>query len=265
MLRLIINADDFGKDHIVNIAIEDQIKKGNITSTTIMANADGFDEAVEIIKKYPHISYGVHLTLDEYSPVLSQSIFERKGIVDKQTGLFVNGKIWNVRIDEELKEAIRAEWDAQISKLIIKGVHLSHIDSHHHVHTIPKLKGVLVDLGQKYGIKIIRGRDYVTFSKFLKGWKHFQGKHRLLEFMYLIGRYPRVIEGTLWERHMSKYYHLTDDFCSVASFVRNAAYFKDYGNDLTVELECHPGHARYINETSLLDRIKDNKISYLEL
>ena len=55
MVNVIINADDFGKDHVVNIAIKKQIEAGNITSTTIMANADGFYEAIEIAKNNPQI------------------------------------------------------------------------------------------------------------------------------------------------------------------------------------------------------------------
>ena len=265
MLRLIINADDFGKDHIVNVAIENQIKIGNITSTTIMANADGYEEAIRIAKAYPHISYGVHLTLDEYAPVLSQDIFEVKGIVDKQTGLFVNGKIWNVKFDEDLIKAIRNEWDAQIKKIINANVVLSHIDSHHHVHTIPELKDVLLELGNKYAINKVRGGDYMTIKKFCRGWKHFQNRPRFFDFLYLIARYPRVIKGSHWKKQVSEFFQMTDDFCSVSTFVRNDMYFKKYGEGLTVELECHPGHSKYINETALLDQVKGCKISYLEL
>ena len=47
-MDLIINADDFGKCHAVNVAIRDAFRQGLISSTTLMANMDGFDEAVDM-------------------------------------------------------------------------------------------------------------------------------------------------------------------------------------------------------------------------
>lgn len=266
MPRIIINADDFGKCHEVNVAIEEQILKGNITSTTIMANADGFDEAIQIAKQYPSISYGIHLCLDEYAPVTTQKAFIEKGIVDESTGLFVKGRIWNVSFDEVLKNAIRDEWDAQIQIIKNAGIIPSHIDSHHHVHTILALKDVLLDVLNKNEINKVRGCDYVTTAKFFKGWKHFSNSNLLKELAYLLLRCSRFNEKNKWVANMRGSIEMTDDFCSVMAFWRNQFYFEKYCKEKIVELECHPGHDKYNKETGLLQLLSGyDKMTYNDL
>ena len=53
MKYLIVNADDFGFGRGVNDGIALAFKSGILTSTTIMANGDAFDEAVEIALANP--------------------------------------------------------------------------------------------------------------------------------------------------------------------------------------------------------------------
>lgn len=48
--------------------------------------------------------------------------------------------------------AIYREWCAQIDNLIQLGVQPSHLDSHHHVHTIPQVLPVLAALLRRYRI-----------------------------------------------------------------------------------------------------------------
>ncbi len=69
---LIVNADDFGQSAVVNRAILDCFQKGLISSTTIMANMPGFDEAVELaLAKGLQQNIGVHLNLTDGEPLVS--------------------------------------------------------------------------------------------------------------------------------------------------------------------------------------------------
>ena len=79
-MRVIINADDFGVNATVNTEIERCIREGLITSTTIMAAGDGFEEAIEISKLYPQISFGVHLTLDELTSQTKSPLLHQYGL-----------------------------------------------------------------------------------------------------------------------------------------------------------------------------------------
>ena len=50
-LRLIINADDFGRTRGINYGIVECMKKGILTSTTIMMTMPYAEHAIELAKK----------------------------------------------------------------------------------------------------------------------------------------------------------------------------------------------------------------------
>jgi predicted glycoside hydrolase/deacetylase ChbG (UPF0249 family) len=62
--KIIINADDFGYNNIINY-----IKNGLITSTSILVNGESFEEAINYAITNKNISYGIHLNLTEFSPI----------------------------------------------------------------------------------------------------------------------------------------------------------------------------------------------------
>src|SRR5215813_556275 len=69
MKRLIINADDFGFTRGVNNGIVQAHKQGIVTSTTIMANGQAFNEAVELARENPGLGVGCHLYIVGGRPV----------------------------------------------------------------------------------------------------------------------------------------------------------------------------------------------------
>src|SRR5215510_11634871 len=69
MKRLIVNADDFGFTNGVNKGIVQSYKQGIVTSTTIMANGQAFDEAVELARENPGLGVGCHLSIVGGRPV----------------------------------------------------------------------------------------------------------------------------------------------------------------------------------------------------
>ena len=46
-MRYIVNADDFGRNSRANQRINECFQNNKISSTTVMANMPGFDEAIE--------------------------------------------------------------------------------------------------------------------------------------------------------------------------------------------------------------------------
>lgn len=60
---LIITADDFGIDLVTNEAIEELASLGKITSVSLMIPGKAALDAVERIKRIPHLSVGLHVTL----------------------------------------------------------------------------------------------------------------------------------------------------------------------------------------------------------
>ena len=150
---VIINADDLGISPRVNREIFRLAAEGAITSATLLANGEAVEDAAAEVGKFPRVSFGVHLNLTEFQPVAASAGL---GPIIDEAGRFRGNHIREIRLDGELKAAIFREWCAQIDKLIGLGIKPSHIDSHHHTHTIPALFPVLRTVGKKYGITKVR-------------------------------------------------------------------------------------------------------------
>lgn len=154
MSKLIVNADDFGYCEAVNYGIISAHRNGIVTSTTIMANMPGFDHAVNLLKENKSLGCGVHMTLSCNKPLNDKF----KSLVD-ENGMFhrrINDElINNIDLDE-----IYYELCSQIDKVKNSGVEVTHLDSHHHIHTIPYLKDVIKSIIDKYNLKIRGGFKY---------------------------------------------------------------------------------------------------------
>ena len=153
MTKLIINADDFGYCEAVNYGIISAHNKGVVTSTTIMANMPGCEHGIKLLKENKTLDCGVHLTLSCYKPILNNL----KTIVD-ENGYFYKG-ITNEKLEEMDLEEIYQEFCAQIDK-VRKEIEISHLDSHHHVHTLKGLEEVIVRISNKYDLPIRGGFEY---------------------------------------------------------------------------------------------------------
>jgi predicted glycoside hydrolase/deacetylase ChbG (UPF0249 family) len=81
-MKIIINADDLGYSERENNAIFSYLDENKITSSTIIANGPGFDRAVPGIllrNKERNISFGAHLNLTEFCPIINADIFQEVG------------------------------------------------------------------------------------------------------------------------------------------------------------------------------------------
>ena len=154
-MRLIINADDFGFSRGANYGIIDAYRNGVVRSTSIMAGMPGFDHAVQLLKEYPGLGCGVHLTLSAYKPVLNS----HKTIID-ENGFFYKRINPNKDVERFSLEEIYNEFCAQIEKVKSRGIQITHLDSHHHVHTFEFLKPVIERLVEKYNLPIRGGLQY---------------------------------------------------------------------------------------------------------
>ena len=158
-MRVIINADDFGRNQTINRAIIDAFKKGWITNTTIMANMPAFTEAVQDAKQTGVFNkIGLHLNLTQGIP-LTHNIREDRLFCNAE-GEFL-GNIWGCLKDKFLlnkasRANIREEMEAQIRKYLDAGFPQKHIDSHHHVHTIHSVFAELIPLLKQYDIRSVR-------------------------------------------------------------------------------------------------------------
>lgn len=146
MKKVIINADDFGYSSAVNLGIIKAHKDGILTSTTLMANMPGCDEAITIAKENPSLGVGGHLVL-----TCGKSLTKGSSITN-ENGYFYNLVEYKKHRNEMDDEEIFNEWCCQIDYLISKGLYLTHLDSHHHLHTFPENLQITKRIAEKYNL-----------------------------------------------------------------------------------------------------------------
>ncbi|MCY8836793.1 chitin disaccharide deacetylase [Bacillus atrophaeus] len=154
MKSLIINADDFGFSRGVNLGIIDAFQRGVLTSTTLMTNMLEMEHAVLLARGNHELGVGVHLTLTAGRPLLSglQTVTDEDGNFRKLS--YYQG-FFDIDLDE-----VYQEWRAQIEKALSCGLHPTHIDSHHHIHTYGNLPEVFVKLAKEYDLPCRKVNDH---------------------------------------------------------------------------------------------------------
>src|SRR5215213_1652456 len=80
-IRLVVRADDFGFTHASNMALERILSDGTITAASVIVNTGWLNETVEILKKHPEVSVGVHVCLNsEWTPYKWGPVLPAKGV-----------------------------------------------------------------------------------------------------------------------------------------------------------------------------------------
>jgi chitin disaccharide deacetylase len=150
LIKLIVNADDFGYSRGINYGIIDTHKNGIVNSATMMMNMPGVSHAVELAKENPTLQLGIHLVLTCGRPLLSDvpSLMDEQGNFKKMNDFIRNHNLSLMELERE--------WTAQIEKFIDFGLTATHFDSHHHVHTIPEFLPVVQSLSNKYNLPVRR-------------------------------------------------------------------------------------------------------------
>ncbi len=155
-LRLIVHGDDFGLSTSVNDGIVRAHVDGILTAASLIAAGDAFEAAVDQARAHPSLDLGVHLTLTELRPVSAPA---------SVPSLLADGaRFWPspaAFVRRYLRGAVsladvEREWDAQIARVVERGLPVSHLDGHQHLHALPHLRAIAVALAQRYGIRFVR-------------------------------------------------------------------------------------------------------------
>ena len=153
---LVVNADDLGLHLDINRGIEMAHGDGIVRSASLSAAGNAFDDALELCRRNPELDVGVHLTLVEEQPLTDP---ERLGRLVTAEGRFVSGYAALVprMISGAVSvEAVRRELSAQVERVIKAGIRPSHLDGHQHVHLLPRVWPVVMDLARRHSIPWIR-------------------------------------------------------------------------------------------------------------
>lgn len=149
--QLIINADDFGLTPGVTEGILQGATFGCITSSSVMINhimhqhqnVDG--DAVR------PLGMGVHLNLTSGKPILPpedlSTLVHPEGIFRDAQFIFEHDDVLNLI-------QVEKEWRAQIIGFLIKFGRPDHLDSHHHIHLLPRLFPILLQIAGEMRIPV---------------------------------------------------------------------------------------------------------------
>jgi predicted glycoside hydrolase/deacetylase ChbG (UPF0249 family) len=240
-MDLIVNADDLGYSSDVNEAILTRMAQGCITSSTILANGPALDDAIRRIRDYPQYSIGVHLNLTEFRPLVGCNGL--LPILDAE-GCFAIGRIRHSRITGHLQEAIFQEWCAQIERLASLGLRPSHIDSHHHVHTIPALFPVLKRIQRRFGLRKVRPTMNIYPPDATKT--------------------PRkMVCKVVWNLALHYYYRTAtcSGFTNLSTFYAVAQ--QQPLSHHSVEVSVHPGQPGFEHESRVLDQPWQHSLPFM--
>lgn len=131
-IPVLVRCDDIGMCHSVNVAAKAVLDKGFPVSMSVMVPCPWFTEAAEMLKKYPNVSIGIHLTLNSewkqyrWGPVSGAkavpSLVDSLGnFFPSRSALFGN----NPKLSE-----IESELRAQIERALHAGLKIDYLDYH---------------------------------------------------------------------------------------------------------------------------------------
>ncbi len=154
---LMVHADDIGMSHSVNVASIEALKRGMVTSGSIMVPCPWFPEIAAYAREHPELDLGLHLTLTSewkylrWRPVAPPE--KVKGLLDEE------GYMWRSERQTAMKatpQEIETELRAQIDRALAFGIKPTHLDTHMGtLYTRKDYFEVYTRLGKEYGIPVM--------------------------------------------------------------------------------------------------------------
>lgn len=191
MKRLIVNADDFGRHELINRAVERAFNTGCLRSATLMAGGIAFNDAAQLAKRLTGLGVGIHFTLANGNPVLPPN--EIPSLVTEE-GIFYADYIQFLKRYLSGKVAlaeVKSELAAQLNKISRAGLSLTHVDSHQHLHHVPGITEVVLDLATSAGIRSMRVANARLFDGELDSLGKFVGRLGLSSLAKVAARKAR--------------------------------------------------------------------------
>ena len=153
--RLIVTvADDFGRSSSVNLAVAEARRRGVLTSASIMAGGEAFEEAVSIATDL-RLCVGVHVTLCDGRAVLPGSVIPDLAGPDGRMEKSPSAA-WLRFMRRGILPQIEAEVDAQFDRIEKAGIQAAYVNSHHHLHMHPVVFDVVCRQASRRGIFWVR-------------------------------------------------------------------------------------------------------------
>jgi predicted glycoside hydrolase/deacetylase ChbG (UPF0249 family) len=157
--EIVIRCDDIGMCHTVNMAFEKVAQAGIPVSASVMFACPWYTEAVEILKRYPHVAVGVHLAVNaewknyRWGPVAGwkavPSLVDSLGYFLPTTAAFLERKPLTRDVEMEIR--------AQLERAIQSGLKITYVDTHmRSLSSAPELVNLVRSIAKEYGLGVSR-------------------------------------------------------------------------------------------------------------
>lgn len=153
-LRLIVNADDYGRTAEISRGIREAHARGIVTSTTCMMNYPTAEADIAAAQaETPRLGLGVHLVLTSGRPLTPAA--QIPSITNAEGG-FHSLDRFTASLGKIDPAHAKTEWRAQVEKFIrAAGRKPTHFDSHHHSsYFSAELFRAMLELAAEYGCAI---------------------------------------------------------------------------------------------------------------
>lgn len=163
-IPILIRCDDIGMSHSVNMAAKKVLETGIPVSMSVMVPCSWFSEAVDLLKQYPNVSVGIHLTLNaewkqyRWGPVAG--VKQVPSLVDS-LGHFFPSRSKLFANNPSLSE-IELELRSQIEKAVKAGLKIDYLDYHMGAAMqTPETRKIVEKLAAEFKVGISRYYDEV--------------------------------------------------------------------------------------------------------
>jgi predicted glycoside hydrolase/deacetylase ChbG (UPF0249 family) len=147
-IHLIINADDYGYFPCISQGIIEAANRKVLTATGILANNPNLKTQLECLNSADGPDLGVHLNLTfgaSITTTMAEKLSNWNGNFQSAYSMSLMILTGKISIHD-----VRTEWCAQIEACQSKK--LLFLNSHEHIHMLPILFGLAVELAQTYEI-----------------------------------------------------------------------------------------------------------------
>lgn len=269
MRRLIVNADDFGLTPGVNRAIIEAHQHGIVTSATMMAGAEAFDDAAEqaraLVQHGAGLGVGCHVMLVDGSPLLPADQIPSLASCDSGAPHFrktLNSFALAAMTGKLKPSEIEAEAAAQIERVQQAGITVSHVDTHKHTHMFPAVLRPLLRAAKACGVSVVRNPFEPTHITALgpADW----GSRKRRWQMRVLGRFADSFASEVAAQGMlttsGTLGVLVTGMLNLGTFFQIVSQLPDG----TWEFVCHPGyHDADLDQVKT--RLRESRLQELEL
>lgn len=156
MKRLIVTADDVGLHPGMTRGALAAHDGGIVTAVSVSPNGRAFEPAVELLRDRPRLEVGAHLTLVGERPLSPREAIP--SLVGPDGGLHAGYPAFAARYAlGRLRAAdLETELRVQLERLLATGLRVVHLNSHQHLHMLPRVFEIVLRLAEEHAIAAVR-------------------------------------------------------------------------------------------------------------